>query len=252
MRKIRTLIVDDELPARQRLTDLLEKEPDIEISGAARDGPDAVEQILRLRPDLLFLDIQMPGRDGFSVLEDVGPQAMPVTIFVTAYDRYAIRAFEAHALDYLLKPFADERFEAALARARDHIGARRGHDLGERLAQLLGDRESMDRLVIKSSGRVTFLEVREIDWIEAAGVYVNLHVAGKTYLYRSTLGSLHKRLDARKFVRVHRSIVVNANRIRELEVKSHGDHTVMLKDGTELTLSRKYRAELEAWLRQPL
>jgi two-component system LytT family response regulator len=258
MDKIRTLLVDDELPARRRVLDLLEKQDDIEVTGIARDGREAVDRIRDSRPDLMFLDIQMPNLDGFGVLQAVGQRLMPLTIFVTAYDAYAIRAFEAHALDYLLKPFADERFEAALSRARDFIRGQRASEFAERVATLLAERatvptaEMIDRLAIKSGGRVTFLDVREIDWIEAAGVYVNLHAGGRTYLYRASMVSLHNRLDPRLFIRLHRSVTVNANRIRELEVRTHGDHTVILKDGKKLPLSRTYRTQLEAWLRQAL
>ncbi len=256
MDKIRTLVVDDELPARRRVLDLLEKQNDIEVTGMARDGREAVDQIRNSRPDLMFLDIQMPNLDGFGVLQEVGQKLMPVTIFVTAYDAFAIRAFDAHALDYLLKPFADERFEAALVRARNFIRGHRAGEFTERVATLLAERATMptaiERLAIKSGGRVTFLEVREIDWIEAAGVYVNLHAGGRTYLYRSSMGSLHKRLDPKLFIRLHRSVTVNANRIRELEVRTHGDHTVILKDGKRLPLSRNYRTQLEEWLREAL
>ncbi len=256
MDKIRTLVVDDELPARRRVLELLEKQNDIEVTGIARDGREAVGRIRDSRPDLMFLDIQMPNLDGFGVLQAVGQTLMPVTIFVTAYDAFAIRAFEAHALDYLLKPFGAERFEAALGRARDFIRGQRASEFTDRVATLLGERATtpaaIERLAIKSSGRVIFLEVREIDWIEADGVYVNLHSGGRTYLYRSSMGSLHKRLDPKLFIRVHRSVTVNANRIRELEVRTHGDHTVTLKDGTKLPLSRTYRAQLEAWLRKAL
>jgi len=255
MDKVRTLLVDDELPARRRILDLLEKQDDIEVTGVARDGREAVDRIRDSRPDLMFLDIQMPNLDGFGVLQAVGQTLMPVTIFVTAYDAFAIRAFEAHALDYLLKPFGDERFEAALGRARDFIRGRRASEFAERVAILLAERATwpaIERLAIKSSGRVTFLDVREIDWIEADGVYVNLHAGSRTYLYRSSMGSLHKRLDPKVFLRVHRSVTVNANHIRELEVRTHGDHTVTLKDGTKLPLSRTYRAQMEAWLRKSL
>jgi two-component system LytT family response regulator len=256
MDKIRTLLVDDELPARRRVLDLLEKQDDIEVTGMARDGREAVDRIRDSRPDLMFLDIQMPNLDGFGVLQAVGQRLMPVTIFVTAYDAFAIRAFEAHALDYLLKPFGDERFEAALGRARDFIRGQRASEFAERVATLLAERATtsaaIERLAIKSGGRVMFLEVREIDWIEADGVYVNVHAGGRTYLYRSSMGSLHKRLDPRLFIRVHRSVTVNANRIRELKVRTHGDHTVTLKDGTKLPLSRTYRAQLEAWLGKAL
>jgi len=265
METIRTLVVDDEKPARRRLLEVLEKEQDIEIAGVGRDGRDAVELIREKNADLLFLDIQMPNLDGFEVLENVGPSLMPVTIFVTAYDKYAIQAFEAHALDYLLKPFSDERFETALQRARRYIKTHRASELGQQFARLLADqvwtdatrREEPDsgiieRLVIKSGGRVKFLDVDEIDWIEAAGVYVNLHAGARTYLYRATIGQLHQRLDPKRFVRVHRSAAVHTDRIQELQPHSHGDYTVVLKDGTELKLSRKYRSQLEAWLRQSL
>ena len=261
MGRIRCLIADDEKPARLRLEELIQRQPGLELAGTAADGRQAVELLRRSQPDLLFLDVQMPELDGFGVLAEVGPEAMPVTIFVTAYDRYAIRAFEAHAIDYLLKPFSDERFEAALERARRWIEAQRASELTQRLVELAAAAEAgghqagkrgIDRIVLKSGGRVTFLNTGEIDWIEAAGVYVYLHAGGKTHLYRSTIGQLCAKLDPRRFVRVHRSAAVNTERIRELHPRSHGDYTILLQDGTELTLSRKYRAALESWLGQPL
>jgi two-component system LytT family response regulator len=256
MDKIRTLLVDDEVPARRRIIELLEKQNDVEVTGMARDGREAVDQIRASRPDLMFLDIQMPNLDGFGVLQAVGEKLMPVTIFVTAYDAFAIRAFDAHALDYLLKPFGDERFETALERARNFIRGHRASEFAERVATLLAERATtpaaIERLAVKNAGRVTFLDVCEIDWIEAAGVYVNLHAGGRTYLYRSTMASLYKQLDPTLFVRLHRSVTVNASRIREMEVRTHGDHTVILKDGKKLPLSRSYRAQLEAWLRNAL
>jgi two-component system LytT family response regulator len=207
----------------------------------------------------MFLDIQMPALDGFGALREIGPSLMPVTIFVTAYDRYAIQAFEAHALDYLLKPFSDERFEAALERARSHIRIKAASEIGQRIASLLTQRSArapeggfMERIVLKSGGRVTFLDVSDIDWIEAAGVYVNLHAGRKSLLYRATVGQMEQRLDPRRFVRVHRSAMVNTDRIKELQPRSHGDYVVLLKDGAELTLSRGYRSQFEAWLRQSL
>lgn len=263
MEPIKAVVVDDERPARQRLLDLLEREEGTEIAGIARDGREAVELINATKPDLLFLDIQMPNLDGFGVLASVGPAAMPVTIFVTAYDKYAIQAFEAHALDYLLKPFSDERFEAALQRARQHIRTHRAGELGQQLAQILDEHagspegelsatQKLERIVLKSGGRVTFLDVNEIDWIEAAGVYVNLHAGANTYLYRATIGQLMQRLDPKRFVRVHRSAAIHTDRIKELYPRSHGDYMVVLKDGVELTVSRNYRFRLENWLGQQL
>ena len=259
MENIRVLVVDDEQPARTRILDLLEKQPDVGLAGVGRDGAEAVRLIRQHAPDLLFLDIQMPGMNGFEVLKQISPEAAPFTIFITGYDHYAIPAFEASALDYLLKPFSDERFEAALERARKYIRNRAAEELGRRFASLLDHRMArpepapyLERLLIKSSGRVVFLDVGDIDWIEAAGVYVNLHAGNKEYLYRATVGQLQGRLDPRKFVRVHRSTMVNTSRIVELQPRTHGDYAVILKTGTELSLSRGYRSEFENWLRQPL
>jgi two-component system LytT family response regulator len=257
--KIRVLVVDDEKPAQTRIVELLEKQPDVEITGVARQGKEAVQLIRSQSPDLLFLDIQMPGMNGFDVLREIAPDQRPLTIFVTGYDKYAIPAFEAHALDYLLKPFSDERFEAALERARNHIRTETAGELGRRFAELLEDQvpasggaTRFERIVIKSSGRVMFLDAADIDWIEAAGVYVHLHVGLKSHLYRATLGQLQERLDPKLFVRIHRSAMVNTDRILELQPRTHGDYVVILKNGTELTLSRGYRNQLEGWLKQPL
>ncbi len=254
---MRVLLADDEKPARARLSDLLASQSDVEIVGEARDGKEALALLAETKPDLLFLDIQMPELDGFGVLRGIPPTALPVTIFVTAYDQYAIRAFEAHALDYLLKPFSDERFESALDRARHALRNRQAGELALRISSLLSETPSpggsrWDRLVIRSAGKVTFLNTEEIDWIEAAGVYVYLHSGGKPVLYRSTIGQLMERLDPRQFVRVHRSAAVNTGRIHELHPRTHGDYSIVLKDGTEVILSRSYRAALEKWLRQPL
>ena len=264
MTRIRTLVVDDEKPARSRLLELLGRDSEIEIVGVGRDGREAVELVRAQRPHLLFLDIQMPVLDGFGVLREIEPGQLPFTVFVTAYDQYAIQAFEAHALDYLMKPFSDERFERALKRVCQFIRSQppdgpAAHDLAARLAALLDERAGTDehsgyleRVVLKANGRVTFLEVSEVDWIEASGVYVYLHVGTKSHLYRSSVAHLLQRLDPRAFVRVHRSAAVNTDRIRELQPRSHGDYTVVLKDGTEVLMSRAYRSELEHWLRQPL
>jgi two-component system LytT family response regulator len=246
---IRTLIVDDEPLARQRLRKLLEAEPDIEVIGECPDGESAVTAIVEHRPDLVFLDVQMPDLDGFGVLEAVGAEEMPTVIFVTAYDHYALRAFEVHALDYLLKPFDRERFDKALGRARAHLGRDRPGEVHEQLQALLADvrpeRKASERLVIKSSSRVFFLRVEEIDWIEAAGNYLKLHVGDETHLLRETMNSLEGRLDPDRFLRVHRSTIVNIERVQELQPWFHGDYLVILRDGTQLTLSRSYRQKLQ-------
>jgi two-component system LytT family response regulator len=264
MTRIRTIVVDDEKPARSRLLELLARDPEIEVVGVGRDGVEALELIRAQRPQLLFLDIQMPLLDGFGVLRELEPESTPFTVFVTAYDQYAIQAFEAHALDYLMKPFSDERFERALKRVCQFIrhvpaDASETEDLAARLAALLDERAAADaragyleRVVLKANGRVTLLDVTDVDWIEASGVYVYLHVGQKSHLYRSSVAYLLQRLDPRKFVRIHRSAAVNTDRIRELQPRSHGDYTVVLKDGTEVLMSRAYRSELEHWLRQPL
>jgi two-component system, LytTR family, response regulator len=259
MDRIPTLVVDDEKPARTRLLELLRREPDIEVVAEARDGREAVELVRAHAPHLMFLDIQMPDLDGFGVLRALDPEQLPVTIFVTAYDKYAIQAFEAHALDYLLKPFSDQRFEEAVKRAREFTRTRYAGDLSSRILNLLDERSGIDphsgfleRVVLKSGGRVTFLDVSEVDWIEACGVYVNLHVGTKSHIYRSSLIHLLQRLDPRRFVRVHRSAAVNTACILELQPRSHGDYTLILKNRTELIMSRGYRSRLEQWLRQPI
>jgi two-component system LytT family response regulator len=259
---IRTLIVDDEKPARSRLTQCLSREPDVEIVGVARDGLEAVKQIRALGPDLVFLDVQMPSLDGFGVLRQIDCEPMPVTIFVTAYDRYAIRAFETHALDYLLKPFSDERLDCAVREARRHLALRAKTQIESAPAGPAGDPEKgieqhnsggyLERIALRTSGRILFLNLNDIDWIEAAGVYVQLHAGSRMYLYRSSVLHLLERLNPRDFVRVHRSAIVNTSRIVELQPRSHGDYTVVLQGGKQLTLSRAYKTGLEAWLKQSL
>jgi two-component system LytT family response regulator len=253
---IRVLIVDDEAPARQRLADLLRKDAQVAEILEAPDGIIAVAAIQSKRPDLVFLDVQMPEVDGLEVIDVVGAGQMPLTIFVTAYDQHAIRAFEANALDYLLKPFSDERFEAAFDRAKTRLHERSTSEFGQRVMKMLSAtlqaQRSLDRLVVKSAGCTRFVRVVEIDWIEAAGVYVNLHVAGQQLLYRASLQELAERLDARRFVRVHRSAIVNIESIMQLEPVSHGEFDVVLKNGARTRVSRSYRAQLEKRLGQPL
>jgi len=257
--KIRTLIVDDEPLARRNLRVLLEKDPQIEILDECRNGAEAVKAINASSPDLIFLDIQMPEVDGFDVLARVGPEQIHAIIFVTAFDQYALKAFEVHALDYLLKPFDDERFAFALRRAKSQIEAREINRVSKRLLALLEERESLadssavknylTRLMIKASGRVVLLKVGEIDFIEADGNYAKLHVGRKAHLLREKMHDLEGRLDPAKFVRIHRSIIVNLDRIRELHPHFNGDYIVVLEDGRQLRLSRTRRENLEARLK---
>jgi two-component system LytT family response regulator len=254
--RIRVLVVDDEAPARQRLIDLLKKDPQVGSVLEAVNGEAAVEIIGREVLDLVFLDVQMPELDGLQVVETVGAARMPLTVFVTAYDQHAIRAFEANALDYLLKPFSDERWEAALARAKARHHELSLREFGRGVLRMLATRSQaddyLDRLVVKGSGTTRFIRVADIDWIEGAGVYANLHIAGKELLYRSTLNELAGHLDPRRFIRVHRSSIVNIDSILELQPISHGEFELVLKDGHRSRVSRTYRVQLEKRLGQSL
>ena len=253
---IRVLVADDEAPARQRLLDLLHKDAQVKAVLEAGDGLAAVEMIEREAPDLVFLDVQMPQLDGLEVVKAVGADAMPLTVFVTAYDQHAIKAFEANALDYLLKPFSDERLEAALCRAKARHDERSMRDFGRNVLRLMSAGPAagryLDRLVVKSAGTTRFLRVADIDWIEGAGVYVNLHVGGKELLYRAALNELADCLDPVRFVRVHRSAIVNIDSILELQPISHGEFEIVLKDGHRSRVSRTYRVQLEKRLGQSL
>jgi two-component system LytT family response regulator len=255
---LRVLVVDDEAPARQRMIDLLSRDADVTGIAEADNGLAAVEAITRARPDLVFLDVQMPELDGLGVIDAIGASSMPLTIFVTAYDQHAIRAFEANALDYLLKPYSDERQEAAMARAKQRLQERSVHEIGQRMLRLMGRPPKgsasvpLDRLVVKSGGTVRFVRVREIDCIEAAGVYVTLHFGGKAVLHRASLQDLVDRLDSMRFVRVHRSAVVNIESIVQLEARSHGEFDAVLRNGGRVRVSRTYRAYLEKRLGQSL
>jgi two-component system LytT family response regulator len=245
---MRILIVDDEPLACERIRTLLAAESDVEIVGECHDGRSALAAIAALSPDLVFLDVQMPEMDGFAVLHNIAPGRMPAVIFVTAFDQYAIRAFEVCALDYLLKPFDRERFTRALARGRAEYSRRGAGDLDTRLKNALEEwnnrRKYLDRLVIRSGGRVFFLRVEELDWIEAAGNYVRLHAGAEEHLYRETMARLESSLDPEKFARIHRSAIVNVDRVKELHPLFRGDYTVILRDGRELTLSKAYRDRL--------
>lgn len=247
---LRALIADDEALARERITALLKTEPDITVAGQCRDGYEAIEAIRRLRPDLLFLDVEMPEVDGFGVLRALDPEQIPVVIFTTAYDHYAVQAFEAHALDYLLKPFDAERFRRALDRARGELAQARSGDLARRLLHMLHASRpaAADRLVIKSGGKVVFLRTAEIEWVEAAANYVCVHTGRESYLLRETMNSFEARLDAERFMRIHRSIIVNLEKIRALQPCNNGEYIVILEDGKELSLSRSYRERLQHYL----
>jgi len=250
------MVADDEAPARQRLVDLLRKDAQVATIVEAADGRSAVELILIRKPDLVFLDVQMPELDGLGVIDEVGAESMPLTVFVTAYDQHAIRAFEANAIDYLLKPFSDERLEATMTRVKNRLDERSVREFGTRMLRLVsavpGVERPLDRLVVKSGGSTRFVRVAEIDWIEAAGVYANLHVGGKELLYRSALTDLASKLDPVRFVRVHRSVIVNIESIVHLEPISHGEFEVVLKDGSRAKISRTYRSQLEKRLGQSL
>ena len=252
MAKIRALIVDDEPIARRGVRLQLEAHPQIEIVRECANGLEAVAAIQELSPNLVFLDVQMPEMDWFEVIQAVGVEQMPAVVFVTAYDTYAIRAFEVHAVDYLLKPFDRERFSVALDHAISHIERRATGDLGEHLQALLEERrpgrKSLERLVVKSAGRIFFLDVAEIDWIEAADNYVELHVGKRSHLVRQTLGHLESRLDADQFVRIRHSTIVNVRKIKELRPSSSGEYDVVLLSGEVLASSRRYRKKLAAIL----
>ena len=247
---IRALIVDDEPLARERLRTLLAREPDVTLVGEAGDGAAAVRAILEHRPDLVFLDVQMPEIDGFDVLEAVADAPAPAVIFATAFDRHALRAFEVHAIDYLLKPFDRARFAAALDRARVELA--RGEAAAPRLLAMLkglsAHRPGARRLVVRDGGRVFFLPVDEVDWIEAAGNYVRLHAGAVQHLVRETMKSLAERLDPAVFARVHRSAIVNVDRIREMRAGFHGEYEIVLRSGARLQSSRGYSARLHALL----
>ncbi len=251
MNRIRTFVVDDEPPARRRLLELLEREPDIEIAGAFAEGASAREAIAREAPDLLFLDVQMPGLDGFELLEGFDGARQPITVFVTAYDAYALKAFEVKALDYLLKPFSDERFEATLSRARERLRSREREALGEKLLSLVETRSDpeekpyVSRLVVKNRGQVRFLDVGDVEWIEASGVYAVIHEGGREHLVREPLAALEARLDPSRFARIHRSAIVALDRVAEIRIDDRGRCRVVLRDGVTLPLSRGQREALE-------
>ncbi|CAN5855431.1 LytTR family DNA-binding domain-containing protein [soil metagenome] len=243
---IRVLLVDDESLAREMLREMLQDDPQVTVVGESCNGREALEAIRTHSPDLIFLDVQMPELGGFEVLEALGKE-IPRVIFVTAYDQYAVRAFEVHALDYLLKPFDQERFDISWQRARAQILRDRNGGTDQRILALLEEMKVgkyLERLVIKASGRIYFLETTEIDWIEAEGNYVSVHSGKKSHLLRETISSLEAQLDPKKFLRIHRSSIVRIDRIQELQPWFHGEYRIILQNGTQLTLSRNYRDKL--------
>jgi two-component system LytT family response regulator len=246
---IKALIVDDEPLARERVADLLRADAEVEVVGECGNGRDAVDAIRRLAPDLVLLDIQMPEMNGFDVIRGLGDGPVPVIIFITAYDRYALDAFEVHALDYLLKPFSRSRFQSALRHAKSRLAAPEPVGVARHLEDLLRTLErkprGMDRLAVKADGKVVFLKTSEIDWIEATGKYMTIHVRGKTHLIRETMVDLEGKLDPARFLRIHRSCIVNVERVRELHPMFNGEYTVILQDGTRLSSSRGYREKLQ-------
>jgi two-component system LytT family response regulator len=252
---IRTIVVDDEPLARQRLRKLLKGHPDIDLIAECANGPEAIAAISEHAPDLLFLDVEMPEVDGFEVLRAVSPGALPLVVFVTAHQQYAVKAFDVRALDYLLKPFDRERFETAIGRAKQRL---RDDVLSEATRQVralldeVPSRSGWERIVVRSAGRVLLLPIREIDWVEAEAKYVRVHAGADAYLVRQAIGTLARRLDSRQFVRIHRSTIVNLERVKMLEPWFHGDYRVVLHDGTRLTLSRGCRKNLASLLNPPL
>lgn len=265
--KIRAIIADDELLARKALKAMLRDDPEMEVVAECHNGMEAVTAIRQQSPDIVFLDIQMPEMDGFQVIEEIGAGRMPITVFVTAYDKHALRAFEAHALDYLLKPFDHDRFNTALQRAKTFVRQQKLGEINESLFAVLKDlkpksnelpsetdqsiqKEPIDRVVLKSGGRIYFLKTEEIDWVEGTSNYLTLHTAGGTHLIRETMGDFHARLDPKKFLRIHRSTIVNIERIKDLQPLFKGEYIVSLTGGQRLRSSRGYRHELQQLLDQ--
>ena len=259
MHKIRALLVDDEPIARRGIRQQLQSEADVEIIGECSNGQEAVAAIRKHAPDLVFLDVQMPLLSGFDVVEEIGVERLPAVVFVTAYDEHAIRAFEVNALDYLLKPIEERRFQKTLNRVRDQLSQSPDRRLNEKLSALLrllekpetvpSDRPYLERVVVRDNERVLILPVAEIDWIGAHGNYVQIHTRIKPRLLRETMDGMERKLDPATFVRLRRSTIVNAERIKELKPLFNGEYAVILKDGTELTSSRRFRKRLDVLLK---
>jgi len=264
--KIRTLIIDDEPLAREGLAVLCAADPEIEVVGQCGDGTAAVQAIRREHPDLAFLDVQMPKRDGFEVLENLAATERPIVVFVTAFDQYAIRAFEACAVDYLLKPFTDKRFQQALARAKGELRRNRTQEIDQRLDELIArvnelrqgggaaapaKPEYAERIVVKAGGDLHFIKTSDVLWIEAQGDFVKVQTLEQPQLVRETLQSMEQKLDGSRFLRIHRSFLVNVQHIKRVAPALYGDHTVFMSDGSKLRLSRNYRTKLKAFIAPP-
>jgi len=253
---IRALIADDEALARNLIRRMLKDDRDLEVIGECSNGKETVAMIRKESPDVVFLDVQMPEMDGFAVLESIGIERLPEIIFTTAYEQYAIRAFELHALDYLLKPFDQARFKDAIKYAKERFRSERQNDGRTQISALLENIKNkpqyLERLVIKAGGRITFLRTDEINWIEADDKYVHLHTSKVRPMVRQTLSAMEAQLDPKKFRRVHRSAIVNVERITELQPLFSGEYSILLQDGTKLTLSRNYKDKLFELLGKPL
>lgn len=263
MATMRVVLADDEPLARGKLRALLSRHDDVEILAECANGPETVTAVQAHRPNVLFLDVQMPGQSGVEVVQTIGPRAVCAIVFVTAYDEHALRAFEQHALDYVLKPVDDERFQRTLERVRERLAERSASALTESVLKLLAQHEAGStrapaspsyptRILLRSSDRVSFVDVAAVDWIEADGDYVRLHTGRSCHLHRSTLSALEAQLDPTVFVRIHRSTIVRLIRVRELQPYFHGEYVVLLHDGTKLKLSRSYRERLQEALGQAL
>ena len=241
--KLRTLVVDDEAVARRRIRRLLDRERDVVVIGECSNGSEALDAIRQEAPDLVFLDVQRPELDGFEMIARLPENRLPCIIFVTAYDRYAMRAFDVHAIDYLLKPFPASRFQLALERARERIRTQQADGGLARLIASIRERpQHLSRISVKTGGRIVLVDLASVDWLEAADNYVRLHCGNREYAVRETLGALERQLDPECFIRIHRSVMVRIDRIREFHPATHGDMDVVLRDGTQLTLSRTWRA----------
>lgn len=251
-RRISTLIVDDEALARRRIKSLLADDAGIEVIGECSDGQKAVEAIHALAPELVFLDVQMPVMNGFDVIRSIGSERMPVVIFVTAYDQYALEAFEVHAVDYVLKPFNRARFEKTVTHAKSLIRRMQAGSFNGPLLTLLGSlqrkQEMPERFMIKSSGRIVFLRAEDIDWMETVGNYVRFHVGRDSHLMRETMNGMELKLDPQRFMRIHRSTIVNIDRVKELQPWTKGEYVVIMRDGARLHMSRRYRERLHKLL----